>query len=274
MVKPPGPDGPRRSFAELVDEADKAPIVGWDFDWLDGRAEEERPSWGYSRLLASRMATASVVIDLQSGGGELLAELPTWPEVLVATEGWPPNVAVAAHRLRPRGAHVVATQADGPVLPFRDGVADLVSSRHPITTWWPEVARVLRPGGTFLSQQVGPHSVGELTEYFLGPQPDVSRRDPALARAGAEAAGLEVVDLRSERLRTVFYDVGAVAYFLRLVVWIVPGFSVEAYRERLAELHQHIEAHGPFVAHATRFLIEARKAPAGSHRPTANAPNG
>jgi GrpB-like predicted nucleotidyltransferase (UPF0157 family)/SAM-dependent methyltransferase len=254
--------GARRSFDDLVEEADKAPILGWDFSWLDGRAEEERPAWGYHRLLAARVARASVVIDLQSGGGELLAGLPELPELLVATEGWKPNVAVAARRLQPLGAHVVATRDDRPDLPFRDGAADLISSRHPVTTWWAEIARVLRPGGTFLSQQVGPHSVGELTEFFLGPQPPVSTRDPAVARAGAEAAGLEVVDLRSQRLRTLFYDVGAVVYFLRLVVWIVPGFSVDAYGDRLAELHDQIESDGPFLAYATRFLIEARKAPA------------
>lgn len=49
-------------------------------------------------------------------------------------------------------------------------------------------------------------------------------------------------------------------YFLRKVIWIVPGFTVEAYRDRLRELHERIEREGPFVAHSTRFLIEARKA--------------
>jgi hypothetical protein len=67
------------------------------------------------------------------------------------------------------------------------------------------------------------------------------------------------VDLRLERLRTEFHDVGAVIYFLRLVVWIVPGFTVERFRDRLRTLHDRIERDGPFVAHATRFLVEARR---------------
>jgi hypothetical protein len=53
--------------------------------------------------------------------------------------------------------------------------------------------------------------------------------------------------------------VGAVVYFLRLVVWTVPGFTVEKYRSRLESLHDQIERDGPFVAHAGRFLIEAVK---------------
>jgi hypothetical protein len=117
---------------------------------------------------------------------------------------------------------------------------------------------VLRPGGTFLSQQVGPQSVEELGRLFRAPSTG-GDRDPERARAAAEHAGLAVVDLRAERLRTVFYDIGAVVYFLRLVVWIVPGFSVEAHRRQLRALHDRIEAEGSFTAHASRFLIEAVK---------------
>jgi SAM-dependent methyltransferase len=178
---------------------------------------------------------------------------------MVATEGWEPNVAVAASHLRPRGAFVVVAHDDRPALPFADASFDLVTSRHPVQTWWEEIARVLRPGGTFLSQQVGPHSVRELTEFMMGPQPQGSSRDPHLARESAEAVGLKVKDLRAERLRTVFHDAGAVVYFLRLVVWIVPDFTVDRYWSRLLALHEHIERDGPFVANAARFLIEANK---------------
>jgi hypothetical protein len=56
-----------------------------------------------------------------------------------------------------------------------------------------------------------------------------------------------------------FNDVGAVVYFLRKVLWTVPGFTVEAYRAPLARMHEQIQARGPFVSHARRFLIEARQ---------------
>lgn len=154
---------------------------------------------------------------------------------------------------------MVGADSDRAALPLRDASFDLVTSRHPVTTWWEEIARILRPGGTYLSQQVGPQSVGELTEFLMGPQPTASRREPEQARADAEAAGLDVVDLRHERLETVFYDLAGVVYFLRLVVWIVPGFTVEAHRERLRDLYRYIQVHGRFVAQAARFLIEARK---------------
>ncbi|GAA3564507.1 hypothetical protein GCM10022295_53490 [Streptomyces osmaniensis] len=178
----------------------------------------------------------------------------------VATEGWPPNVAKATALLAPRGVAVVASPEDAP-LPFADAAFDLVTSRHPVRAHWAEIARVLRPGGTYFAQHVGPHSVFELVEYFLGPQPEEVRsgRDPERERADAEAAGLEIVDLRAEELRMEFDDIAAVVHFLRKVVWMVPGFTVEAHRPRLRDLHEQIESGGPFVAHSTRHLFEARK---------------
>ncbi|GIH17451.1 methyltransferase domain-containing protein [Rugosimonospora africana] len=246
------------TFDELIDEAASASVEGWDFSWLDGRATEERPGWGYARMMAERMARARVAVELQAGGGEVLAGVPELPAVTAATESWPPNLARAAARLAPRGVRVVGD--DGTHLPLRSGAFDLVVSRHPVSTPWAEIARVLAPGGTYFSQQVGPDSVIELTDFFLGRWPrGQSGREPELAEAAARAAGLSVVDLREATLRAVFHDVGAVAYFLRKVIWIVPGFTVERYRERLAAMHDLIEAEGPFVAHSTRFLIEARK---------------
>lgn len=252
-----------RSFEELVAEADCAPIPGWNFSWLQGRAFEERPSWRYSGLVAERAGTVSAMLDLQSGGGEMLSRLPRFPPLTVAAEGWRPNASIAADRLRHLGVHVVVTDTTGPAFPFADATFDLATSRHPVETCWHEIARVLRPGGTFLSQQIGPHTVGELAEFMMGPQPSESLRDPEMARRSAESVGMQVLDLRAERLRTVFNDVGAVVYFLRLVVWIVPDFTVDAYRNRLVSLHERIQRDGPFVAHAARFLIEAKKVDSG-----------
>lgn len=239
-------------------------MEGWDFSWLDGRATEERPSWGYQRALGERMARATAALDLQTGGGEVLLGVPRLPVPTVATEAWPPNAARATALLRPRGVAVVATP-DGPPLPFADGAFDLVVSRHPVAVHWPEIARVLAPGGTYFSQQVGPESGFELVEFLCGPLPAESRRArrPGDAAAAAGAAGLDVADLRSERLRMEFFDIGAVVWFLRKVIWLVPGFTVHRYRDRLEELDARMRREGSFVAHSARFLIEARMPDAG-----------
>ncbi|AFS15089.1 MULTISPECIES: class I SAM-dependent methyltransferase [Mycobacterium avium complex (MAC)] len=249
----------RRTFDDLIAEAEAAPVDGWDFSWLDGRATEERPSWGYQRLLRQRLASVSAALDIHTGGGEVLAGAAPFPPTMAAIETWPPNAALATQRLHPLGAVVVATR-DEPPLPFADDAFDLVTTRHPISVWWTEIFRVLRPGGTYFAQHIGPATMAELVEYFIGPQPEKGTEfHPDAVRAQAEAAGLQIVDLRMERMRAEFFDIGAIVYFLRKVIWSVPDFTVQRYRDRLAELHERIESEGPFVTDSVRLLVEARK---------------
>jgi SAM-dependent methyltransferase len=248
-----------RSFEELVAEAESADMAGWDFGWLEGRATEERPPWGYARLLAERLAHAGSALDIDTGGGEVVAAAPVLPPRMVVTEGWPPNAETARAALGPRGGEVVETPQGAP-LPFEDASFELVTSRHPVRPDWPEIARVLQPGGRYFAQHVGPASAFELIEFFLGPLPEQRRgRDPQREAAEAEAAGLVVIGLRTARLRMEFFDIGAVVWTLRKCVWWVPDFSVERYRDRLRELDERIRRDGAFVAHSSRHLMEATR---------------
>ncbi|HLR99724.1 class I SAM-dependent methyltransferase [Mycolicibacillus parakoreensis] len=245
-------------FDELIAEAAAAPVDGWDFSWLHGRATEARPSWGYQRALGARLATVTAALDLQTGGGEVLAGVRALPATMAATEGWAPNAARATALLHRRG--VVVVTVERPPLPFADDAFDLVCSRHPNEVWWTEIARVLRPGGRYFAQHVGPGSALELLEFLRGPRPRAgAQRAPGAETAAATAAGLTVGQARLERLPMAFFDIGAVVYYLRKVIWLVPDFDVEADRARLRALHERIEADGPFVAHATRVLVEAGK---------------
>jgi SAM-dependent methyltransferase len=254
-------------FDALLAEGDAVPVEGWDFSWFDGRASEQRPSWGYANLVAGRMSRAAAALDIQTGGGEVLAWMLTTatrtPPRIEATDSWPPNIRVARQNLAPLGV-TVAEVGDADPLPYTSEPFDLVVSRHPVVTGWSEIARVLHPGGTYLSQQVGAGTNQELIDFMMGAQPVNQTRSPVRAVAAAEAAGLSVVDLRQEALRVEFYDVAAVVHFLRKVLWTVPGFTVDRYRDRLAVLHRQIQVDGRFVCHAQRFLIEAVKAVGGN----------
>lgn len=253
---------PPAGFDELVAEGAAVPVEGWDFSWFEGRAREARPPWGYAGLAAGRLAGAAAALDIETGGGEVfafaLARARVVPARCAATDAYPPNLERARRRLRPFGA-TVEEVGDADPLPFPEGSFDLVLSRHPVVTVWEEIARVLRPGGTVLTQQVGPGSNRELIDRLMGPQPVNLARDPTRAVEQATAAGLEVLDLREARCLVEFDDVGAVVHFLRKVVWTVPDFTVETYRDQLRGLHEQIRRHGPFLSHSTRYLLESRR---------------
>jgi SAM-dependent methyltransferase len=249
-------------FEHLLAEGNAEPTEGWDFSWFNGRATEERPSWKYFQGLCRRMSEANAAFDVQTGGGERLAEvlshIDARPDLIAASESWSPNVAIARQNLQPFGVAVVEI-ADESDFPFPDESFDLVSSRHPTRTLWAEIARVLRTGGTYFSQQVGAGTNSELSDFMMGAQPISQSRSARHAVDMASSVGLEVIELKEESLPIVFFDVGAVVYFLRKVIWTVPDFTVEKYRDRLLAMHDRIQTDGGFHSHSQRFLLEAKK---------------
>jgi hypothetical protein len=74
-----------RSFDDLLAEASTVSVDGWDFSWLEGRATEARPSWGFQRMMSERLATSSA-LDIDTGGGEVLASAPRVPATMAASE--------------------------------------------------------------------------------------------------------------------------------------------------------------------------------------------
>ncbi|NED67246.1 class I SAM-dependent methyltransferase, partial [Streptomyces sp. SID10244] len=120
------------------------------------------------------LGRARSALDIDTGGGEVVAQAPVLPPAMVVTEGWPPNARRARDSLGPRGVRVVET-TDGGRLPFPDGSFELVTARHPVRPDWAEIRRVLEPGGHYFAQHVGPASAFELIEFFLGPLPEQRR---------------------------------------------------------------------------------------------------
>jgi SAM-dependent methyltransferase len=251
-------------FEELVAEGEAEPTEGWDFSWFEGRATEERPPWGYARRAAAALGRASASLDVQTGGAEVYAEAlsnaASAPARVAATEEWPPNLAIARARLAPFGGEVANAARTDP-LPFDTGDFDLVLARHPYGVPWDEIARVLAPGGTFLGQLIGWGTNRKLYEFFLGPQGDAheDHGHEAVIRERVAAAGLTLTRLDEAVTKVEFFDVGAVVYFLRKVLWTVPGFTAQKYAAELRRLHALIEANGSFVSYSRRFLVEARR---------------
>lgn len=135
-----------------------------------------------------------------------------------------------------------------------------MSARHPIVTSWPQIARVLGPGGTFLSQQVGTGSVRELTEAMMGPYKIGNQRAPATARSRAKTAGLDVLRSETASLPMQFHDIAAVVVFLQKVIWIVPDFTVDAFRPNCAVSTTRSNSRAPSPpATSERFLIECQR---------------
>jgi SAM-dependent methyltransferase len=232
--------------------------TGWDFSTLPGFHEEE-PPWRWRTAVEALAPKSDRVLDLGTGGGEVLSSLlDLLPEGTVATEGWAPNLPVARARLEPLGIEVHAHDAEvpGARLPFPAESFDLVLSRHEAYDA-ADVARVLRPDGAFLTQQVGGDDSHELRDAFGHPAPHAGITLEAVVH-DLVAAGLRVDRSDSFHGRYRFEDVTAVLGYLRRTPWNAPAdLDVDRHRTVLEGLRDAM-AEGPFEATVSRFVVLAR----------------
>ena len=247
------------TFEDLIRKAEEAHFSGWDFSWLNDRLAEDPLPWDYRRILLDYLPSAAALLDMGTGGGEFLSALPNRPANTHATESYPPNIKLAKERLEPLGIRVHPI-ADDHNLPLPKDSFDLVINRH--ESYHPqEIHRILKPGGIFITQQVGGEDNLALN-HFLAPNIGLEYGDWYLKKAvtGLTQAGLQVLMQQEAKPENRFLDIGAVVYYLKVIEWQIPGFDVEKARDRLYAMHQDIDKNGYFAANYHRFILVAKKA--------------
>lgn len=236
------------------------PFAGWDFGYISdtGRMVESPLPWSYASLVVRYLAAARSLLDMGTGGGEFLSLMRPLPDYTAATEGYPPNFPIARERLAPLGIEVHTVEDDAS-LPFPDNSFDLVINRHESYAV-SEVERILKPGGHFITQQVGGDNDNELNRLLGAPANDeYAHWNLAYAVNEFTGSDLEVIWRAESEVPTRFYDIGAVVYYLQAVPWQIPDFSVDAYRDHLRHLHDIILADGYLDIPSSRFILIARK---------------
>ena len=240
------------------EEENCAFIKGWDFSHIRGRYEEEdNLPWDYEAIIRGVLQDEMKLLDYDTGGGEFLLSLGHPCENTAATEGYPPNVKLCQERLLPLGIDLRACK-DAANIPFADDSFDLIINRH--GDFDPrELRRLLKPGGLFITQQVGSDNDRELVELVLPgaekPFPHENLREQS---ARLRDAGFEILQADEAFSPICFYDVGAFVWFARIIEWEFPGFSVDRCFDRLLEVQEHIEREGKISGTTHRYLIVAR----------------
>ena len=241
------------------DEESIAHIKGWDFSHLDGRftSDEDLP-WDYEALVRQYLTDDMRLFDYDTGGGEFLLSLGHPHDKTSATEGYPPNYELCKQTLLPLGIDLRFCD-DCSHLPFDDESFDIVIDRHGDFNA-SEIARVLKTGGMFVTQQVGGENDRDLVQMV---QPDLKPQftdlDLSHALSSFESAGFEILT-SDEVFRPIrFYDIGAFVWFARIIEWEFVGFSVDKCLDRLMELQSRLERDGVIEGTIHRYMFVARK---------------
>lgn len=272
--------GTDADVAALVREGIRVDVEAhWGAGFLDGRYDSPQPTWNWPDIAASVVAGTQSVLDMGTGDGGALLEVPSLPGVdrrsgrCVAYEEWWPTVDAARRTLRPRGAHLVVALGsdDNPIrlrtrpgLPFGDGVFDVVLNRHEAFDAH-ELHRVLRAGGLFLTQQVAGDEALAIRRLLGLPAPEQAWH---LAAAHAELdAGFVVIDAHQEHPVSRFTDVAALVAYVRSTPWDYtdvldrpdvwePDGPLWA---ALTDVHARCQADGAVATNTGRFWLLARR---------------
>ena len=239
---------------------------GWDFPGMKvPQLLEQGPPWDYEALVREYTRGRRSALDLGTGGGEFVASVrDDLPARVVATEEWHVNAPIAYRRLRPIGADVVWCRSLR--LPFRDESFDLVFDRHEELDP-AEVARVLLPGGTVVTQQVGYNNWVELQRFFGGATAG-NRGDSRLTdfgdirgdyAGGFASAGLTVTRNEEHDYKVAYDSLGDLVFMLLITPWTIPDFDVERDLDALLALEEACSTTDGLVMTWSRFLLVGEK---------------
>jgi SAM-dependent methyltransferase len=243
-------------------QEERRSIEGWDFSHLDGRWESDPLPWNYAALVKQVLHSSDKLLDLGTGGGELLLTLHHPYELTSVTEGYPPNYNRCLETLSPLGITVKPVD-DTNTLDFPDQAFDIVIDRHEAYDL-SEVIRVLKPGGYFITQQCGGLNNVDLSRWFIPDFVSEYADFNYLSQVDAfRRAGFEVITHEESLPKLRFFDVGAIVFYAKNIPWEFPGFSVDRYISQLEQLQMIIEKEGRIESTENRFLIIGKKTTKG-----------
>ncbi|MGX7163627.1 class I SAM-dependent methyltransferase [Enterococcus massiliensis] len=241
----------------LQSEKNQQNFSGWDFSYLENKYAQDETPWNYYELVKRYLQPEMQLLDMGTGGGELLETFHHPYKRTSVTEGWGNNYRLLLERLQPKGVDVRFVQ-DGELLPFKDKHFDFVSNSHAFFNF-SEVKRVLKPGGYFITQQVGdlnglPLSTKLIDDYT---KPRFDLHLSKVVRSLTEH-GFEILYENEAYPVQKFFDMDGLIYYCRTIPWEFPGFSVATHKEQLYFLREELKRNGYIYNLEHRFMIVAK----------------
>lgn len=242
----------------LIDEENQT-FKGWDFSYLKGRWENEKLPWDYKSIVQKHLNDNMDLLDMGTGGGEFLLTLNHPYNRTSVTEAYPPNIELCKSLLAPKGISVYPVLEDNILTNVKDNYFDIVINRHESFAS-DEVNRVLKIGGYFITQQVGAYNNKNLATFFdEGHQDQFPNATLDYQTKELEKNGFEIIEKKEFYPKIKFFDLGAIAYFAKIISWEFLNFSVEKTFNKFLTLQEILDKQGYVESTEHRFYIVAKK---------------
>ena len=234
-------------------------LNGWDFSKI--KCETIGDTWDLYDEVKVRCKSSHILLDVGTGGGENVLNIASSAKLLTGIDNSNGMIEKAHSNLKKSDVqNVEFFQMDSEVLTFRHNHFDIASSCHaPFVA--SELAKVMKKGAFFLTQQVCEHDKLNLKEAF-GRGQCLGDRDGTLKEKYMSeliSAGFELVQVREYDV-TDYYSTPEDLIFLLKHTPIIPRFGEE--EEDFTILQKFIDANSSekgIRTNSKRFMIIAVK---------------
>ena len=153
---------PLDALKQIVDA--NGQLDGWNFSRV--RAGRGPVPWEYMDVVRQYIKPSDRVLDIGTGGGEIFLSLAPYFGEGVGIDQNPAMIEAARRNQSAQSIdNISLVTMDGSDLRFDASEFDVVLLRH-LRVYVSEIARVLRPGGYFITQMVGQRSSLNILDAF------------------------------------------------------------------------------------------------------------
>jgi SAM-dependent methyltransferase len=212
---------------------------GWDFSRV--RDARDPVPWNYGDVVRRYLNARDRVLDIGTGGGERFLALADQFGQGVGIDADPGRLQVARENRPPSLAERVSFELmDARELQFENRSFDTVLNRH-ASVYPDEIARVLRPSGVFITQQVGPGNTRNICALFgCGSggnyEPEPEQGMASLVEA-FKASGCAILARAEYDAGYYFLDVESLVFWHKAVP-LPEDFEIEVHWRQVAQIVQ------------------------------------
>lgn len=149
-------------YKKLFDKAGKK--IGWDFSRLN--KQESGVRWDFYQEVLKKCDKNTVLLDIGTGGGKRVLCIKDKVRLLVGIDYSEDMINTARKNLlKSKAKNAYFYTMNAKKICFPDEFFDVISCRHSVI-FPKEYHRLLKPGGWFLTQQIGEEDKANIKKYF------------------------------------------------------------------------------------------------------------
>ncbi len=244
----------RKKFYEQVGQK-----IGWDFSELERETIVKNKKWDFFEEVSEYLDPKKILLDLGAGSGEKLFKITDKCKGIVGIDSSKSMICQAKRKLRSsKIKNIKFKLCNTNKISFESESFDVVTSRHsPFNIG--EVARVLKKGGIFLTQQVGERDKQNIKDIFKRGQSYNRPHGKLINSYIQKSKKLNLKILRKDHYHSIeYYNMNDIIFLLEYTP-IIPSFSAKKGKKFLELLKSKYEGELKIKTNSCRYLLVLKK---------------